>query len=164
MSRIHRSLKAKHIAILLSSRASNTRNFMPTIIDLTAELAETTMLRERTPHMTRAERQGSSRNLAGYRDGAIFASKFAGSGGWERHRNGDELVHIIDGATTLHLLTEDGSEALALHAGMMAIVPQGVWHRFDAPLGVTLMTVTPQPTDHPPVHVDDPRTLEAQPA
>jgi len=24
---------------------------------------------------------------------------------------------------------------------------------------VTLMTATPQPTDHPPVHVGDPRTL-----
>jgi hypothetical protein len=46
----------------------------------------------------------------------------------------------------------------------MAIVPQGVWHRFEVPEGITLMTVTPQPTDHPPVHVEDPRTLEPRPA
>jgi mannose-6-phosphate isomerase-like protein (cupin superfamily) len=134
---------------------------MATVIDLNAELATLKMLRDRTPQMTGGERQGSSRNVAAYRDGAIFTSKFAGSGGWERHRNGDELVHIIDGAATLHLLTEQGSEALALRAGMIAVVPQGAWHRFDAPDGVTLMTATPQPSDHPPVHVDDPRTLDA---
>jgi hypothetical protein len=47
---------------------------------------------------------------------------------------------------------------------MITIVPQGIWHRFDAPEGVTMMTVTPQPTDHPPTHVEDPRTLEDQSA
>jgi len=47
---------------------------------------------------------------------------------------------------------------------MIAIVPQGAWHRFSSPRGVTLMTVTPQPTDHPAIHVEDPRTLETEPA
>jgi mannose-6-phosphate isomerase-like protein (cupin superfamily) len=122
------------------------------------------MLRNRTPQTTWAERQGSSRNLAAYRDGAIFVSRFAGEGAWERHRKGEEIVHILDGEATLHLLTDADSETLELGAGMMAIVPQAAWHRFSAPNGVTLMTVTPQPTDHPEFHVDDPRTLEAQPA
>jgi mannose-6-phosphate isomerase-like protein (cupin superfamily) len=137
---------------------------MSTVIDLTAELAQTTMLPNRTPQTTRAERQGSSRNLAAYRDGAIFVSRFAGEGAWERHRKGEEIVHILHGETTLHLLTDADSETLELGAGMMAIVPQAAWHRFSSPNGVTLMTVTPQPTDHPEIHVDDPRTLEAQPA
>jgi mannose-6-phosphate isomerase-like protein (cupin superfamily) len=136
---------------------------MPTIIDLTAELANLPMLRGRTPQTTRAERGDSSRNLAPYRDGAIFTTKFAGEGAWERHRNGDEIVHILDGDTKVHLIPEGGEPAtLELRSGMIAIVPKGAWHRFSAPGGVTLMTVTPQPTDHPPVHVDDPRTLEAQ--
>jgi mannose-6-phosphate isomerase-like protein (cupin superfamily) len=137
---------------------------MTTVIDLTAELAKLTMVRGRTPQMTHAERAGSASKVAPYRDGAIFTAKFSGSGGWERHRNGDELLHIIDGATTLHLMTEDGPQALELGAGTIAVVPQGTWHRFDAPDGVTLMTVTPQPSDHPPVHVEDPRTLERHPA
>jgi mannose-6-phosphate isomerase-like protein (cupin superfamily) len=132
---------------------------MTTVIDLTAELAKLTMLQERTPHTTRAERQGSSQNLAGYRDGAIFTTKFTGEGGWERHRNGEEVVYILDGDTMVHLMTEKGPETLELRAGMIAIVPQGAWHRFSSLGGVTLMTVTPQPTDHPPVHVEDPRTL-----
>ncbi|HEU0217858.1 MAG TPA: cupin domain-containing protein [Stellaceae bacterium] len=133
---------------------------MATVIDLNAEMARLKMLQDRTPQTTRAERAGSSAQVAHYRDGAIFTTKFAGEGGWERHRKGDELVHILDGATTLYLMTADGPQTLELHAGMIAIVPQGVWHRFDSPEGVTLMTATPQPTDHPPVHVDDPRTLD----
>jgi quercetin dioxygenase-like cupin family protein len=135
---------------------------MPTVIDLNAELTKLKMAENRTPDMARAERAGSVGEVAPYRDGAVFASKFAGSGGWERHRVGDELVHIIDGAATLHLMTEQGPQTLELRAGMIAIVPQGIWHRFDAARGVTMMTVTPQPTDHPAVHVEDPRTLEAQ--
>jgi mannose-6-phosphate isomerase-like protein (cupin superfamily) len=135
---------------------------MAAVIDLNAELAETTMLRGRTPQTTRVERQGSSRNIAKYRDDAIFTSKFSGEGGWERHRNGEEIVYILDGETIVHLMTEDGPETLELRAGMIAIVPQGAWHRFSCPRGVTLMTVTPQPTDHPAVHIADPRTLDAQ--
>jgi hypothetical protein len=41
-------------------------------------------------------------------------------------------VQIVDGATTLHVMTADGPQSFALKAGMVAIVPQGAWHRFDA--------------------------------
>ena len=137
---------------------------MTTIIDLNAELAKLKMLPNRTPDMTRGERAGSVSAMMPYRDGAIFASKFAGQGGWERHRAGEEIVHIVDGAATLHLMTADGPQMTELGAGAIVVVPQGLWHRFDAPGGVTMVTVTPQPTDHPPHHVDDPRVLDAQPA
>jgi hypothetical protein len=40
---------------------------------------------------------------------------------------------------------------------MVVIIPQGLWHRFESPCGVTLIATTPQPTDHPEVDVDDPR-------
>jgi len=40
---------------------------------------------------------------------------------------------------------------------MVAIVPQGMWHRFEAPDRVSLMTATPLPTEHLTVAVDDPR-------
>jgi mannose-6-phosphate isomerase-like protein (cupin superfamily) len=43
---------------------------------------------------------------------------------------------------------------------MIVIVPQGAWHRFKAPDGVSLMTTTPQPTQHLTFAIDDPRTLE----
>ena len=133
---------------------------MLTIIDLEAEFAKLTMLRGRTPETPAAARAGAFARLAPYRDGAIFTAKFAGDGAWERHPQGDEIVQIVDGATTLHVMTEDGAQSYALKAGMMAIVPQGTWHRFAAPDGVTVMTATPQPTEHLTVAVDDPRTLE----
>ena len=133
---------------------------MITLIDLPAELAKLKMLQGRTPQTTRAEREGTSAQVAPYRDGHIFTSKFTGNGAWERHPNGDEFVQIVDGAATLHLAAEDGLQSYAVSAGMIAIVPQGIWHRFDAPEGVTLMTATPQPSEHPTVHVEDPRTIE----
>ena len=44
---------------------------------------------------------------------------------------------------------------------MMVIMPQGTWHRFGAPEGVSLVTATPKPTEHLTVDVKDPRTLTA---
>jgi mannose-6-phosphate isomerase-like protein (cupin superfamily) len=133
---------------------------MITILDLNAEFAKLKMLRGRTPETTQEERAGAFARLAPYRDGAIFTAKFAGDGAWERHPNGDEIVQIVDGATTLHIMTEAGPQSLSLKAGMVAIVPQNTWHRFEAPDGVSLMTATPQPTEHLTVTVDDPRTLD----
>jgi mannose-6-phosphate isomerase-like protein (cupin superfamily) len=46
-----------------------------------------------------------------------------------------------------------------LKAGMLVIVPQGAWHRFESSDGVCLMTATPKPTEHLTVDVADPRTL-----
>ena len=136
---------------------------MITILDLKAELGKLTMLRGRTPQTTEAERKGSGAfaTLAPFRDGNIFSAKFAGDGAWERHPNGDELVQIIDGSATLHIMTEDGPNFYAVSAGMMVIVPQGTWHRFHAPEGVSLLTATPKPTEHLTVDVEDPRTLTA---
>ena len=133
---------------------------MVTVIDLKAELRKLTLLRARTPQSSAYQKKESIVTLAPYRDGCVFASKFAGDSGWERHRQGEEIVQIIDGATTLHLMSDDGPQSIALQAGMMVIVPQGMWHRFDSPDRVTLITATPQPTDHPDVDVEDPRTLE----
>jgi mannose-6-phosphate isomerase-like protein (cupin superfamily) len=135
---------------------------MITAIDLKAEIGKLRMLRGRTPQTTRAERQGSSGKLAEYRDGGVFASRFAGKGYWERHPNGDELVQIVEGAATLQLMTEDGLQSLKLTAGMLAVVPQGAWHRFESADGVSLMTATPQPSEHLYGDVDDPRTVEPQ--
>jgi mannose-6-phosphate isomerase-like protein (cupin superfamily) len=133
---------------------------MITVLDLKAELAKLRMLRGRTPETPAAEREGAFARLAPYRDGGMFAAKFAGNSAWERHPNGDEIVQIVEGATVLHLMAEDGPQSFALGAGMVAIVPQGTWHRFEAPDGVSLLTATPQPTEHLTVAVDDPRTLE----
>jgi mannose-6-phosphate isomerase-like protein (cupin superfamily) len=129
------------------------------ITDLNAKFAKLNMLRGRTPQTTAAERE-ENRTLARlmpYRDGTIFITKFAGSGEWERHPKGDEIVQIIDGTTTLHVASDGHSEAFTLSAGALVVIPQGAWHRFESADGVDLMTATPQPSDF--TTVDDPSLL-----
>src|SRR5437588_12225966 len=65
-----------------------------TIIDLNAEAAKLTMFRGQTPQTTRAERKGSTTQLARYRDGLLLLSKSAGTGHWETHLQDDQLHHI----------------------------------------------------------------------
>ncbi|HVH80033.1 MAG TPA: cupin domain-containing protein [Stellaceae bacterium] len=130
---------------------------MATVINLNAELNKLKMLNGRTPQMTSADRLGTSSELGPYRDGGLFTSKFSGLGAWERHPNGDELVHILDGAATLELAVKgEPLRFIQVTAGTVAVVPQGAWHRFRSPKGVTLMTATPRPTDHIRTDTDDP--------
>jgi mannose-6-phosphate isomerase-like protein (cupin superfamily) len=131
------------------------------ILDLKGTLGKIPMMRGRKPETTEAERKASGAfvTLAPFRDGNVYCAKFSGDAAWERHPNGDEIVQIVDGATTLYLMTEDGPQSFALSAGMVAIVPQNTWHRFHAPEGVSIVTATPRPTEHLTVDVEDPRTL-----
>jgi mannose-6-phosphate isomerase-like protein (cupin superfamily) len=122
-------------------------------VDIGAELAGRPVLRERAPD---TDARDAFAVLAPFRDGAIFAGSFSGQSPWERHRNGDELVHVLDGSATLTIMTDGGPQAFELSAGMLIVVPQGHWHRFDAPGQVTVLTATPQPTEH--TLATDPRT------
>lgn len=131
----------------------------PGVVDLTAELAKLTMFRGRTPQSTMADRAGSAARLAAYRDGGVFITKFAGKGHWEAHLSGDELVWVLGGAATLEIVTGDRPQSYALRPGMMAVNPQGAWHRFQSAEGVTLMTVTPSPSTVIEFDIDDPRQV-----
>jgi len=130
------------------------------VVDLKAEFAKLTMLKERTPTSTDAERQAAFGRIASYRDGALFTAKFAGKSAWERHPQGDEIVHVIDGAATLHLITEEGRQTVRLSAGTLTVVPRNAWHQFEAPDGVCLMTATPLPSEHVRIDVEDPREVK----
>jgi len=134
---------------------------MVAILDLKDTLAKMPMMHGRRPESTEAKRKatGAFVTLAPYRDGNVYSAKFSGDAAWERHPNSDELVQIVDGSTTLYLMTEAGLETHELSAGMVAIVPQNTWHRFHAPSGVSIVTATPRPTEHLTVDVEDPRTL-----
>ena len=114
------------------------------------------MFRGLTPQTTRAERKGSAAQLPRYRDGLLLLGKSAGTGHWETHPE-DELVHVLDGTATLDIVQEDGPQSFALSAGMIAIVPPGVWHRFRSADGKTTMSAV-IPGEHIDLDVDDPRT------
>ena len=132
---------------------------MLAITDLNAEFAKLKMSRGRTSQTTAAERAESRSfaRLMPYRDGAIFITKFAGTGHWERHPKGDEIVQIIDGATTIHVVSDGRSEAFNLSAGAFLIIPQGVWHRFEFGRWCELDDCNSQPSDFS--SVDDPTLL-----
>jgi len=132
----------------------------PRIIDLNAELAKLRMF-HRTPSATPADRKGSVAQLATYRDGLLLALKASGKDHWERHLAGDELIHILDGSATLQIVCDDGPpKSFDLGAGTIAVIPQGVWHRFLSPEGNAHLGATPFPGESIEVDVDDPRTVE----
>src|SRR5215470_9026818 len=105
---------------------------------------------------TEAEAKASFAKLDDFGQGGIFLAKFSGQTPWERHRNGDELVHVLAGEVDLTVLTETEPVTLTLAAGSIFVVPLGLWHRQLARSPVTLLTATPQPTDLS--HLDDPRS------
>jgi len=96
-----------------------------TILDLRTEFAKLTRLGGRTPQMTEVERKASGgfATLAPFRDGNIYCARFAGDRAWERHPNGNELLQIVDGLATLHIMTDDGQKSYAVNAGTMIAVP-----------------------------------------
>ena len=121
-------------------------------VHIETELAQLPVLRGRKPDTPADEAFATLADL-GY--GGVFAGRFEGESPWERHTNGDELVHILAGETQLTLLSDAGPQVLKMTAGMLTVVPQGCWHRFHASGVVTVLTVTPQLSDHSTA--DDPR-------
>jgi quercetin dioxygenase-like cupin family protein len=124
-------------------------------VKIETELAGLPVLHGRRPDTPAEEAEPAFATLAAMGEGGVFAGSFDGESPWERHTKGDELVHILAGETRLTLMTDDGPQVLVMSAGMLTVVPQGTWHRFHAPGGVTVLTVTPQPTDHSTA--EDPR-------
>ncbi|MDA1099506.1 MAG: cupin domain-containing protein [Proteobacteria bacterium] len=125
------------------------------VVDIQTELARLSPLTGRGKETSEAQAAAAFATLAPFRDGAVFVGAFQGDSGWEKHPKGDEIVQILDGATTLTILTDTGPEVLTLTAGALVVVPRDHWHRFNASDGVTVMTATPQPTEHS--FADDPR-------
>jgi mannose-6-phosphate isomerase-like protein (cupin superfamily) len=132
---------------------------MTTPIDVNAVLTALPFLHGRGKDTTDAEKKAAFTTLSSYRDGGIFGGSFSGESQWERHQQGDEIVYIVDGATTLTLIADDAAapQAYEMKAGMMIVIPQGCWHLLQAPVGVTVMTVTPQPTEH--LQADNPQSV-----
>jgi mannose-6-phosphate isomerase-like protein (cupin superfamily) len=116
---------------------------------LTHALSLVKHLPDRTPEMAFGDMPGDAfAEVAPYRDGAVYVSYYSGSSEWERHPNGDEVVMVLDGTTTVILLKDAGEERHVLTANELVVVPQGMWHRFENSDRLKVMTITPQPTEH----------------
>jgi len=121
---------------------------MPKAVDILEAIAPLPVLRNRRPDTPESELEGVFATLAETRDGGVFAGSFEGETAWERHGNADELVQVLKGETQLTILTDGDQTVLEMKAGMVTVVPRGCWHKFHAPTGVTVLTMTPQPTEH----------------
>ena len=83
-----------------------------------------------------------------YRDGSIYVGHYSGSSEWERHESGDEVVLVLEGTTTVVLLSAGAEQQIQLAAGELVVVPKGMWHRFESSKSLKVMSVTPAPTGH----------------
>jgi quercetin dioxygenase-like cupin family protein len=116
--------------------------------DINATVASLPLLKGQTAETEGAEAAAAFATIATTENGAVFTGSFEGQSAWERHPNGDELVQVIGGKTQLTIIQEQVPVVLEMKAGMVTVVPRGCWHQFNAPTGVTVLTMTPQPTDH----------------
>lgn len=123
----------------------------PQPIDVGAAIDGLTFLPDRSP-TNHGVGIGWAADVADYRDGAMFVAHYAGQSAWERHAVGDEIVMVLAGETTMTMVIRDEEHQHTLGPMQMVIVPQGTWHAFDTPESVTVMTVTPQPTEHQAEH------------
>ena len=127
----------------------------PEPVDLDSAYAALSFLGNRSVDSTEAELDAAFAHLADSQMGAVFIGHYAGDSEWERHGNGDEYVAVLDGATEMTLIVDGEDVTHTMTAGQFIIVPQGTWHRFHTPVGVKVMTITPQPTDHSPTRPSD---------
>ncbi|MDN3648718.1 cupin domain-containing protein [Reinekea marina] len=119
-----------------------------TKININEAFKGVTKLQGRTPHTSNEAFKSAYSVLSDYRDGGVFITHYDGFSEWEQHPMGDEFVQVIAGTTTIILLENDTEHRNTLAAGEMIVVPQGIWHRFESPEGVKVLTITPQPTEH----------------
>ena len=77
----------------------------------------------------------------------LAVGRFTGLTPWERHPNGDELLHVLEGEVDITVLTEAGPVRTTVRAGSIFVCPQGLWHRQFSRNGVTTLYATPMPSE-----------------
>lgn len=112
------------------------------------ELSKLKPLEGRTPYSSSEDLTDAFTTLASFDSGGVFTGTYSGETAWERHTAGDELVHILNGNVELTILTNDDKQIFNLAAGMVIVVPKGLWHRFLSKGEVTVLSATPHPTEH----------------
>jgi mannose-6-phosphate isomerase-like protein (cupin superfamily) len=77
-------------------------------------------------------------------DYSLGLGRYSGVSPWERHRNGDELLYVVDGEVEITLLPEAGGEEREiLRSGSLFVVPRDRWHRLDTSDGVSIFFASP---------------------
>ena len=96
----------------------------PRPVSIPAAIDRLTPLRGRSPTTTDDERADAFAELAPYRDGGVYIGHWGeGSSEWERHP-ADEVVAVVDGATTIILLVDEEEVSYPLGPAGLIVVPE----------------------------------------
>jgi len=90
-------------------------------------------------------------------DYQLGLGRYTGQSLWERHRNGDELLYVMDGEVEITLLSEAGAEEREiLRSGSLFVVPRDRWHQLNTSNEVSIFFASP-PESGAERTRDDPR-------
>jgi quercetin dioxygenase-like cupin family protein len=95
-----------------------------------------------TANTTEADAITAFRALGTLNQCQLGVIRFSGLSPWERHPDADELLHLLEGAVDVTVLTDDGPVVAHVPAGSVFVVPRGLWHRQSARPGTALLFVT----------------------
>jgi quercetin dioxygenase-like cupin family protein len=99
-----------------------------------------------TPDTTGEEADASVRQLTALDPCTLGVMRYSGETPWERHLDGDELLHVLDGAVDVTVLTDTGPARVRVAAGSVFVCPRGLWHRQLPRPRVTMLFATPSST------------------
>jgi len=93
----------------------------------------------------RALAKRANESLGTYDASSIGLGRYVpGSSPWERHNNGDELLHVMDGEVQIELLDDEGGSSIkSLKEGSLFVVPKGKWHQLTASDNVNILYISP---------------------
>jgi quercetin dioxygenase-like cupin family protein len=110
---------------------------------------------------TEAEANGAVRELGRLGDRLVGVMRFTGETPWERHPDGDELLHVLDGDVDVTVLTDTGPVHVPIAAGHLFVCPRGLWHRQHPRSAATILFATPTATTEAS-WADDPRVERSE--
>jgi mannose-6-phosphate isomerase-like protein (cupin superfamily) len=84
------------------------------------------------------------RRLMGSEKGRLLSTLSMGADwtNWEMHPAGDEILFMLEGKATFVLELSDGLKEVALGAGRLLVIPQGVWHTAKVSEPARLLAIT----------------------
>jgi quercetin dioxygenase-like cupin family protein len=99
-----------------------------------------------TQATTGEEADAAVRTIASLDGCTLGVMRFSGETPWERHPDGDELLHPLEGEVDVTVLTDDGPARVTVPAGSIFVCPRGLWHRQLPRTAVTELFATPADT------------------
>jgi quercetin dioxygenase-like cupin family protein len=111
---------------------------------------------EITSSTTAEEADAAFRPITALGPCTVGVMRFSGLTPWERHPDGDELLHVLEGEVDVTVLTDHGPAQVSVGAGSFFVCPRGLWHRQLPRPSVTVLFGTPTETTQVSF-ADDPR-------